>query len=126
MEWSDATIKEWYSLETEDTSNLTIRIEKGDFAGVVIQLGDFRLLPSEEQQSDELKAEFQYNVQEIPPDLVNVEFSDEEGGQFENLIGYIYIDILKDALETERIVNENGKTRKYDFSKPTAQRGVLS
>ena len=52
----------------------------------------------------------------IPPDFEVKEFSDEEGEEFEFMLGQIYINILNDELEKEE--SEDGKTRKYDFTKP--------
>ena len=46
------------------------------------------------------------------------EFSDEEGENFEFMLGQIYIHILNEQLEKQKEESEDGETRKYHFAKP--------
>ena len=54
----------------------------------------------------------------IPPDMMDKEFSDEEGEVFERMLGEVFIDILDQELERRKEESEDGKTRRYDFTKP--------
>jgi len=64
------------------------------------------------------KVRFEYDMIKIPPDLKDKEFSDEEGDEFESLLGQIYIHVLNKELEKQKEESEDGKTRRYDFAKP--------
>ena len=57
----------------------------------------------------------------IPQDFVGKEFTDEEGEEFEFMLGQIYIYILNEELEKQKEESEDGTTRRYDFTKPALQ-----
>ena len=50
--------------------------------------------------------------------MMDKEFSDEEGEKFERMLGEVFIDILDQELERRKEESEDGKTRRYDFTKP--------
>jgi hypothetical protein len=55
---------------------------------------------------------------DIPPEMTDKDFSDEEGGELEMLLGQIYLNILNEELELQKTESEDGTHRKYDFTKP--------
>ena len=57
-------------------------------------------------------------ITNLPPDLRDKEFTDEEGGELELLLGQIYLNILNEELEHQKTESEDGTHRKYDFTKP--------
>ena len=61
---------------------------------------------------------FEYDFIDIPPEMVGVDFEDEEGEELEQILGQIYIHFLNMELEHRKEESEDGKTRRYDFTKP--------
>ena len=113
-------IKEYHSVfpDPDEKDRLCIRIEKGPFAGLGIAYGKFQL-SDKENDDGTTKVRYEYDMIEIPPDMKDKEFSDDEGGMLESILGQVYIHILNEELEQQKEVSEDGKTRKYDFTKPT-------
>ena len=97
-----------------------IFIEKGPFAGITVAFGKFQL--SDKENTDgSTKARYEYELIGIPPDFEGKEFTDEEGEEFEFMLGQIYIYILNEELEKQKEESEDGTTRRYDFTKPALQ-----
>ena len=118
-EMSPIQIKEYHSVfpDPDEKDRLCVRIEKGPFAGLGIAYGKFQL-SDKENDDGTTKVRYEYDMIEIPPDMEDKEFSDDEGGMLESVLGQIYIHILNEELEQQKEVSEDGKTRKYDFTKP--------
>ena len=119
-EMTPIQIKEYHSVfpDPDEKDRLCIRIEKGPFAGLGIAYGKFQL-SDKENDDGTTKVRYEYDMIEIPPDMKDKEFSDDEGGMLESILGQVYIHILNEELEQQKEVSEDGKTRKYDFTKPT-------
>ena len=119
MEMTPIQIKEYHSVfpDPDEKDRLCIRIEKGPFAGLGIAYGKFQL-SDKENDDGTTKVRYEYDMIEIPPDLKDKEFSDDEGEMLESILGQVYIHILNEELEQQKEVSEDGKTRKYDFTKP--------
>ena len=118
-EMTPIQIKEYHSVfpDPDEKDRLCIRIEKGPFAGLGIAYGKFQL-SDKENDDGTTKVRYEYDMIEIPPDMKDKEFSDDEGGMLESILGQVYIHILNEELEQQKEVSEDGKTRKYDFTKP--------
>ena len=118
-EMTPIQIKEYHSVfpDPNEKDRLCIRIEKGPFAGLGIAYGKFQL-SDKENDDGTTKVRYEYDMIEIPPDMKDKEFSDDEGGMLESILGQVYIHILNEELEQQKEVSEDGKTRKYDFTKP--------
>ena len=114
-----ATLKKYHSVfpDPEEKDRLCIRIEYGLFAGLGIAYGGVQLA-DEENPDGTTRVKFEYDMVDIPPDLSDKEFTDEEGGELELLLGQIYLNILNEELEHQRTESEDGTHRKYDFTKP--------
>ena len=118
-EMTPIQIKEYHSVfpDPDENDRLCVRIEKGPFAGLGIAYGKFQL-SDKENDDGTTKVRYEYDMIEIPPDMKDKEFSDDEGGMLESILGQVYIHILNEELEQQKEVSEDGKTRKYDFTKP--------
>ena len=112
-------IKEYHSRvpDPDDKERLCVRIERGPFAGIDIAYGRFQMA-EKEQEDGTTGVRFEYDFIDIPPDMVGVDFKDEEGEELEQILGQIYIHFLNMELEHRKEESEDGKTRRYDFTKP--------
>ena len=119
QEMSPATLKKYHSVfpDPDEKDRLCIRIEHGPFAGLVIAFGGVQLA-DEENSDGTTRVKFEYDMVDIPPDLRDKDFTDEEGGKLEMLLGQIYLNILNEELEHQKIESEDGTNRRYDFTKP--------
>ena len=119
QEMSPATLKKYHSVfpDPEEKDRLCIRIEYGPFAGLGIAFGGVQLA-DEENSDGTTRVKFEYDMVDIPPDLRDKDFTDEEGGKLEMLLGQIYLNILNEELEHQKIESEDGTNRRYDFTKP--------
>ena len=119
QEMTPATLKKYHSVfpDPEEKDRLCIRIEYGPFAGLGIAFGGVQL--AEEENADgTTRVKFEYDMVDIPPEMRDKNFSDEEGGDLELLLGQIYLNILNEELEHQKTESEDGTHRKYDFTKP--------
>ncbi len=118
-EMTPIQIKEYHSVfpDPDEKDRLCVRIEKGPFAGLGIAYGKFQL-SDKENDDGTTKVRYEYDMIEIPPDMKDKEFSDDEGVMLESILGQVYIHVLNEELEQQKEVSEDGKTRKYDFTKP--------
>ena len=119
MEMTPEQIKNYHSVlpDPDDKDRYCIRIEKGPFAGLVVAYGRFQMA-EEEHEDGTTGVRFEYDFIDIPPEMVGVDFEDEEGEELEQILGQIYIHFLNMELEHRKEESEDGKTRKYDFTKP--------
>ena len=83
----------------EDVSQMCVELKAGPFKGTVIKLGKFQVAPPDEQ--GESNAKYEYDVILVPPELQGVEHSDEEGVEFEYMIGEILVKLLWDRYKEE-------------------------
>jgi len=119
MEMTPEQIKNYHSVlpDPDDKDRYCIRIEKGPFAGLVVAYGRFQMA-EEEHEDGTTGVRFEYDFIDIPPEMVGVDFEDEEGEELEQILGQIYIHFLNMELEHRKEESEDGKTRRYDFTKP--------
>ena len=118
-EMTPEEIKKYYSKvpDPEEKDRLCIRIEHGLFSGLGIAFGGIQLA-EEENPDGTTRVKFEYDMVDIPPEMTDKDFSDEEGGELEMLLGQIYLNILNEELELQKTESEDGTHRKYDFTKP--------
>ena len=73
----------------------------GPFKGVIYKYGKFQVAPPDAE--DESTAKYEYDIIMVPPELEGVEHTDEEGEEFEFMIGEILIKLLWDRYkDTEK------------------------
>ena len=119
MEMTPEQIKNYHSVlpDPDEKDRYCIRIEKGPFAGLGVAYGRFQMA-EEEHEDGTTGVRFEYDFIDIPPEMVGVDFEDEEGEELEQILGQIYIHFLNMELEHRKEESEDGKTRRYDFTKP--------
>ena len=119
MEMTLEQIKSYHKIipDPENQDRCCTFIERGPFAGITVAFGRFQMADKDNDDCT-TKARYEYEMIGIPPDFNDKEFTDEEGEEFEFMLGQIYIHILNDELEKQKEENEDGTTRKYDFTKP--------
>ena len=119
-EMTPQMLKKYHSVfpDPEEKDRLCIRIEHGTFSGLGIAFGGIQLA-EEENPDGTTKVKFEYDMVDIPPDMKDKDFSDEDGDELEMLLGQIYLNILNEELEQQKTESEDGTHRKYDFQKPT-------
>ena len=119
MEMTSEQIKKYHSVlpDPDEKDRYCIRIEKGPFAGLGVAYGRFQMA-EKEQEDGTTGVRFEYDFIDIPPEMVGVDFEDEEGEELEQILGQIYIHFLNMELEHRKEESEDGKTRRYDFTKP--------
>ena len=119
MEMTPEQIKKYHSVlpDPDEKDRYCIRIERGPFAGLVVAYGRFQMA-EEEHEDGTTGVRFEYDFIDIPPEMVGVDFEDEEGEELEQILGQIYIHFLNMELEHRKEESEDGKTRRYDFTKP--------
>ena len=119
MEMTSEQIKNYHSVlpDPDEKDRYCIRIERGPFAGLVVAYGRFQMA-EEEHEDGTTGVRFEYDFIDIPPEMVGVDFEDEEGEELEQILGQIYIHFLNMELEHRKEESEDGKTRRYDFTKP--------
>ena len=118
-EMTPQKLKKYHSVfpDPEEKDRLCIRIEHGPFSGLGIAFGGIQLA-EEENPDGTTRVKFEYDMVDIPPEMTDKDFSDEEGGELEMLLGQIYLNILNEELELQKTESEDGTNRKYDFTKP--------
>ena len=118
-EMTPQKLKKYHSVfpDPEEKDRLCIRIEHGLFSGLGIAFGGIQLA-EEENPDGTTRVKFEYDMVDIPPEMTDKDFSDEEGGELEMLLGQIYLNILNEELELQKTESEDGTTRSYDFTKP--------
>ena len=118
-EMTPQKLKKYHSVfpDPEEKDRLCIRIEHGPFSGLGIAFGGIQLA-EEENPDGTTRVKFEYDMVDIPPEMADKDFSDEDGGELEMLLGQIYLNILNEELELQKTESEDGTHRKYDFTKP--------
>ena len=119
MDVSDTkNLKDMYDIvanpQNEDDEQQAFRISQGKFKDVVYKYNRFGVNP-DPNPDDTLTYKFEYDILEIPEDIVNKKYADEEGREFETLIGDILIEVIQENIEVNE--SEDGKTRRYDIKK---------
>lgn len=96
----------------EELENYAFRITEGKFKDVVFKYNRFGIV--EPEDGDEvLKYKFEYDILEIPEEIREKKYTDEEGIEFEQFIGDILIEVIEENIEYEE--EDDGTTRRYNF-----------
>ena len=110
------SMKEWYEIvknpQNEDDDQFAFRISQGKFKNVIYKYHTFGV-NQEPNDDGTLTYKFEYDILEIPEEIVNKKYADEEGKEFESFIGDILIEVIQEKIEIEE--SEDGKTRRYNF-----------
>lgn len=110
------SMKKWYKVvpnpQNEGDEQQAFQILEGKFQDVIYKYNKFGVNESPNDDGT-LTYKFEYDILEIPEEIVNKQYADEEGKEFETLIGDILIEVLQENIEVNE--SEDGKTRRYDF-----------
>ena len=98
MDVSDSkSLKEWYDIVSnpvnDNDEQQAFRIKKGKFQDVIYKYNKFGVNEAPNEDGT-LTYKFEYDILEIPEEIVNKQYADEEGKEFESLIGDILIEVL--------------------------------
>ena len=120
MDVSDTkNLTEWYDIvpnpQNEDDEQQAFHIKQGKFQDVIYKYNRFGV-DENPNEDGTLTYKFEYDILEIPDNIVNKQYADEEGREFENLIGDILIEVIQDNIK--KTESEDGKTRRYDIKEP--------
>lgn len=111
------TMKEWYKLvknpQNEDDDQYAFCITKGKFEDVIYKYNRFGLIEPEATE-EELKYRFEYDILEIPEEIREKKYADEEGKEFETLIGDILIEVISENIE----LDTNEQNRGHNIEEP--------
>lgn len=96
-----ARVRNFYKLvphptKPEDRKQICFEVQKGPFIGCLIQFGKVQIMKDEDDE-DQVKAQYEYDIIHIPDDIKDVEFTDEEGQELEDMIGDILMVLLNDS-----------------------------
>jgi len=106
-------LKSKYELiKYDDNDQYAFKLTEGKFKDVIYKYNRFGIVEPEEGE-DELKYRFEYDILEIPEEIREKKYTDEEGKEFEELIGDILIQVVEENIEYEE--EDDGKTRRYNF-----------
>lgn len=109
-------IEEYFTLiarldeDENPTQQLNVLIEKGPFKGCVIEYGKMQMQSSDDDE-EEVRMMFEYNIVKVPDELKNVKFTDEQGEEFEVLVGNILMTLLHKTYNDNQEDNEQGENR---------------
>ena len=95
----------------DEVEQMCVQLKTGPFEGTIIKYGKFQIAPPDEE--GESNAKYEYDVVSVPPELQDVEHSDEEGVEFEYMIGEILVKLLWER-HIETLKEENKGIRTND------------
>jgi hypothetical protein len=102
-------------IKYDDDETYAFRLTEGKFKDVVYKYNRFGII--EPKENDEvLNYKFEYDILEIPEEIRGKQYSDDEGKEFEELIGDILIKVIEENIEFKE--EDDGKTRRYNFKEP--------
>ena len=111
-------IESFYTLcphpeKPDDEKEVCLKIVEGPFKDCIIQYGKVKV-KADEDNNDELKAEYEYDIIFVPEEIKDKEFTDEEGEEFEQKVGEIMIYLLQKSAE-EKLKQNDTKDRDPDI-----------
>tara|TARA_B100000686_G_scaffold262049_1_gene275291 strand:- start:3343 stop:3723 length:381 start_codon:yes stop_codon:yes gene_type:complete len=105
-------IKQTYRLvpDPEDLKAICIEILEGPFENVILQFGKVQM-KSVADDSDELTAQYEYDIKYVPENIRDEQFTDKEGEDFENMIGDILMAMFYEKAKELEKDKKNAKNR---------------
>jgi hypothetical protein len=106
------SMKKWYKMvknpQNEDDEQFAFAITEGKFQDVIYKYNRFGLVDPVEGE-EELKYRFEYDILEIPEEIREKKYSDEEGVEFEALIGDILIEVIQENIDLDTHDNDTDR-----------------
>tara|TARA_B100001123_G_scaffold60103_2_gene65030 strand:- start:3593 stop:3973 length:381 start_codon:yes stop_codon:yes gene_type:complete len=105
-------IKQTYRLvpDPEDLKAVCVEILEGPFENVILQFGKVQM-KSVADDSDELTAQYEYDIKYVPENIRDEQFTDKEGEDFENMIGDILMAMFYEKAKELEKDKKNAKNR---------------
>jgi hypothetical protein len=109
-----ATVNTWFSMVPNPSdpenpeSQLCISLSVGPLKGALVEYGKFKL---NNPDTDHVTASFEYTIVYVPEAIKDINFTDEQGEEFENMLGDILICLL---LQKHQQNEEDDNTRDTD------------
>ena len=105
-------IKQTYRLvpDPEDLKAICIEILEGPFENVILQFGKVQM-KSVADDSDELTAQYEYDIKYVTENIRDEQFTDKEGEDFENMIGDILMAMFYEKAKELEKDKKNAKNR---------------
>ena len=105
-------IKQTYRLvpDPEDLKAICIEILEGPFENVILQFGKVQM-KAVADDSDELTAQYEYDIKYVPENIRDEQFTDKEGEDFENMIGDILMAMFYEKAKELEKDKKNAKIR---------------
>ena len=110
-------MKKWYQIvpnpQNDNDEQQAFRITEGKFQDVIYKYNKFGV---NDKPNDDgtLTYKFEYDILEIPEEIVNKQYADEEGKEFETLIGDILIEVISENIE----LDTNEQNRGHNIEEP--------
>ena len=121
------SLKEWYSLVPDpydtDTDYWCMKLEKGEFAGIVYKYGDIGI-SQKVNEDGTLPVNFEYDILFVPEELRKKEFINEKKQEFENLLGDIMMEMIQEDLDSKTERLNDGTTGDDDSQKFVIRRRI--
>ena len=97
--------------DPENEDSTCIEIKDGPFDKCVLQFGKIQM--QNKEGTDDVTPQYEYDIKYVPENISTTEFTDEEGEEFENMIGDILMALI---YEQHKIIEEkkNAKNRDPD------------
>jgi len=92
----------------EDANDICVEIRKGDFEGTIIKFGKLNLQATKDE---ELTANYEYDILYVPEDKKDIQYTDEQGEEFESMIGDILMSFVYKQFKDKE---EHGQDRESD------------
>ena len=96
--------------DPEDLKAICIEILEGPFENVILQFGKVQM-KSVADDSDELTAQYEYDIKYVPENIRDEQFTDKEGEDFENMIGDILMAMFYEKAKELEKDKKNAKNR---------------
>ena len=113
MEQQKKIMKKWYKMVKNPQNE-----DDGKFKDVVYKYNRFGLIEPNEDE-EELKYRFEYDILEIPGEIRDKKYADAEGVEFEELIGDILIEVIQENIDLN--TNEDDEDRGHDTEESDIQ-----
>ena len=96
----------------EDKNVICVEIKEGPFQNCILQFGKVKMKASDD--SDELTAQYEYDIKYVPENIRDEQFTDEAGEEFENMVGDILMAMFYEKANELEEQKKNAKDRDPD------------
>jgi len=111
-------IDQYYKLvpnpnNVEDANDICVQINTGLFEGTILKFGKINLKADED---DELTANYEYDILYVPDEKQNEDYTDEQGEEFESMIGEILMGFIYKQFKDKEEHGQDRESNNITFS----------